>query len=54
MILVKVRRDKLIYIYLMMVELKYLDYKLSRFCLFKVNMRYIYNKGKLGESLIVV
>lgn len=48
MIPVKVKRDKLIYIYLMMAELKHSDNKSIRFCSLKVNMRYIYNKGKSG------
>lgn len=48
MIPVKVKRDKLIYIYLMMAELKHSDHKSSRFCSLKANMRYIYNKGKSG------
>lgn len=39
----------------MMAELKHSDHKSSRFCsLYKVNMRYIYNKGKSGESSTVV
>lgn len=54
MIPVKVKRDKLIYIYLMMAELKHSEPKSSRFCSLKVNMRYIYNKGKSGESSNVV
>lgn len=40
----------------MMAELKHSDHKSSRFCSLKVNMslRYIYNKGKSGESSTVV
>lgn len=38
----------------MMAELKHSDHKSSRFCSLKVNMRYIYNKGKSGESSNVV
>lgn len=38
----------------MMAKLKHSDHKSSRFCSLKVNMRYIYNKGKSGESSTVV
>lgn len=38
----------------MMAELKHSDNKSIRFCSLKVNMRYIYNKGKSGESSTVV
>lgn len=37
----------------MMAELKHSENKSSRFCSLKVNMRYIYNKGKSGESSTV-